>query len=536
MKSHFDDFGDMYIEGVNKTEVIMLKTLLNSDLSKKKISILIFVTFAFYLFPFSFLHAQDTLEEIVTWEIPGEVIFRCVNLNSDGSDLNNDGYDDFIHWYPGDPYRFQFFMGNEIPDTTYNFEIEVPFGSDAISWGGDLNDDGYKDIVYSVCTNSFDPGDVYICFGGEEIDLDPEIILQGEDYIPDPTGLNYKGFNGGYDFNGDGFDDLLTWGEGPSYNWNGLVQIFLGGEELSTTPDFQIQGNVLDEFGRFRAVGDINGDGFDDLIVSRDETMSDPVFLEVYLGGIEIDTIPDFVSDETFILGGTHKIGYAKGDINNDGFEDVIISPVGIFLGNQNCILNLDYTLSGYLEYTNINNDEYEDILYYNSGTGIINILYGSDSFDTNPDIIHNANKYFCNIGDFNNDGEDEILLNDGDHPTIVNSATLYGLSGGSSTNEEISLVKYILTNHPNPFKPSGAGRSSGTTISYDLSVTIANPVIEIFNIKGEKIRTFNCQNQMPIIWDGTDNFQNQVSSGIYLYRIKTDEGVLLSKKMLLLK
>jgi len=68
------------------------------------------------------------------------------------------------------------------------------------------------------------------------------------------------------------------------------------------------------------------------------------------------------------------------------------------------------------------------------------------------------------------------------------------------------------------------------------LPVNIANPVIEIFNIKGEKIRTYNCQNQMPIIWNGTDNYQNQVSSGVYLYRIKTDEGILLSKKMLLLK
>jgi hypothetical protein len=159
----------------------------------------------------------------------------------------------------------------------------------------------------------------------------------------------------------------------------------------------------------------------------------------------------------------------------------------------------------------------------------MLNILYGSCNFDTIPDIIHDANGNICNVGDFNNDGEDEFLLNDGEHPTVSNSATMYGLPGGSSADEEISIIKYKLINYPNPFNPV-------TTISYNLPVNVTNPVIDIFNIKGEKIRTFNCQNQMPIIWDGTDNYQNQVSSGVYLYRLISDEGVLISKKMLLLK
>jgi hypothetical protein len=130
-------------------------------------------------------------------------------------------------------------------------------------------------------------------------------------------------------------------------------------------------------------------------------------------------------------------------------------------------------------------------------------------------------------LGDFNGDNEDEILINTGDSE---NTATMYGLPGGNSIdNYDLGITNYKLQNYPNPFNPV-------TTISFNLPVTIANPVIEIFNIKGKKIRTFNCQNQIPIIWDGTDNRQNQVSSGIYLYRLKYDESVLQSKKMLLLK
>jgi hypothetical protein len=497
------------------------------------------IVFICFIVLFIGLCAQDTLEEIVTWEVNEGEQFRCRNLNSGGSDLNNDGYDDFIHWYPTSPYKFQFYMGSSSPSDTFDFEVEVPFGSGSISWGGDLNNDGYKDIVYTVCTAAYDPGDIYICYGGEdEIDLEPDLILQGEDYVPDPYNLNYKGFNGGHDFNNDGYDDLLTWGSGPSLWWNGLVQIFLGGEELSTTPDFQIQGNIEDEFGRSRAVGDINGDGYDDLIVSRNETMSGPVFFEVYLGGETIDTNPDFITSESYNILPNWKADYAKGDVNGDGYDDLLIYHVGIFLGNQNGTINLDFPLSGYFEYLNINNDNYEDILYYNSG--ILNILYGSDSFDTNPDITINANMYFCNLGDFNNDGQDEILLNDGQHPEIINSATMYGLPGGNDNeNNEVGLPTLHLTNYPNPFNPS-------TTISYKLPANVANPIIEIFNIKGERIRELKIKNLSATVdsqckvgtstWDGTDQAQNKVSSGVYLYRIKSDEGVLISKKMLLLK
>jgi hypothetical protein len=93
----------------------------------------------------------------------------------------------------------------------------------------------------------------------------------------------------------------------------------------------------------------------------------------------------------------------------------------------------------------------------------------------------------------------------------------------------ELSKPTNNISNFPNPFNPE-------TTISFNLTHNIENARIEIFNVKGEKIKVINCQNQTPIIWDGTDNNRNPVSSGVYLYRIKTDEGVSISKKMLLLK
>ena len=87
-----------------------------------------------------------------------------------------------------------------------------------------------------------------------------------------------------------------------------------------------------------------------------------------------------------------------------------------------------------------------------------------------------------------------------------------------------------ILKNFPNPFNPM-------TTISFDLPINITNPIIEIFNVKGEKIRQYSISDSKSfIIWDGTDSYQNQVSSGVYLYRLKSNNGISISKKMLLLK
>ena len=106
--------------------------------------------------------------------------------------------------------------------------------------------------------------------------------------------------------------------------------------------------------------------------------------------------------------------------------------------------------------------------------------------------------------------------------------------------NEEFIIYnkKFKLSNYPNPFNPANAGtvRNSGTTISYELPVNVENAIIEIFNIKGEKVRTFNCQNQKSITWDGTDQHRKPVASGVYLCIIKADDVMSKPKKMILLR
>ena len=86
------------------------------------------------------------------------------------------------------------------------------------------------------------------------------------------------------------------------------------------------------------------------------------------------------------------------------------------------------------------------------------------------------------------------------------------------------------LFNYPNPFNPT-------TTISFNLSTeNTENTELYIYNLRGQQIRQFSIfNNQSSIIWDGTDQMNQPVSSGIYFYKLRS--GTYTStKKMLLMK
>lgn len=113
-----------------------------------------------------------------------------------------------------------------------------------------------------------------------------------------------------------------------------------------------------------------------------------------------------------------------------------------------------------------------------------------------------------------------------------------YGPNFSPTDNEELPEVDFVrLRNYPNPFMP-GSNRSSGTNIAFSLPVTQTSQ-LTIYNIKGQKIRTL-IDEDLPagdhsIYWDGKDFQNHKVGSGVYFYRLKTDNYD-ISRKMLILK
>jgi len=111
------------------------------------------------------------------------------------------------------------------------------------------------------------------------------------------------------------------------------------------------------------------------------------------------------------------------------------------------------------------------------------------------------------------------------------------------SIDDENEFVNdhFELANYPNPF-------NSSTTISFQISNEQNQQdeqiKIDIYNIKGQKVRTLECVNDVDAkateslyskTWNGTDENNKPVSSGIYFYRLKTD-GFSQTKKMILTK
>ncbi|MCL1827585.1 MAG: T9SS type A sorting domain-containing protein [Candidatus Cloacimonetes bacterium] len=61
---------------------------------------------------------------------------------------------------------------------------------------------------------------------------------------------------------------------------------------------------------------------------------------------------------------------------------------------------------------------------------------------------------------------------------------------------------------------------------------------IDIFNIKGQKIRSLGKDYQQAgkhsIVWNGLDDSGNAVSSGVYFYRLKTEDTTSIKRMMLM--
>jgi len=98
------------------------------------------------------------------------------------------------------------------------------------------------------------------------------------------------------------------------------------------------------------------------------------------------------------------------------------------------------------------------------------------------------------------------------------------------NTDDDIASLE-MLGNYPNPFNPT-------TTIYFSLE---EDEYIElsVYNLKGQLVNNLVsgdfAQGRHDIIWNGEDEHGNMLSSGIYLYKLQTDNNI-FTRRMLLLK
>jgi len=443
-------------------------------------------------------------------------------------DINGDGYEDFAvgaPYYPEwtDTGRVYIYLGSENFDLNPDLVVENPGEVKWFGWSAcglrDVNHDGYDEFLVGAWGHG-----VFLYFGGDPPDHVPDRIYQEPAY----------GYGSGLasgDVNNDGFSDFAARGDGRIY-------VYLGSEVIDTLADFELIGRQVGMDGI--AIGDINGDDYDDIVASATKEPNDYETL-LYFGRDSLHSEPDLSFNTIFVRGGV-------GDVNGDGYADIIAWYRLYFGGEEvdttNYLILPKAKTSGTVGM--INKDRYGDIIARNSSpSGFwsqVHIYLGGSE----PDSIDDWSSFRTsdNLGysiaavDLNSDGVDEFLLGDPYYLDDSRRGATYVYSG-DTTALGVDGIDWTLPdgivlkqNYPNPF-------NTRTVIEFSVPGLYVSSSLKIYNSCGRLVKTLL---EMPLIsgryhyvWDGTNDQDERVSSGVYFMILKT-EDVQEARKALLIK
>jgi hypothetical protein len=115
--------------------------------------------------------------------------------------------------------------------------------------------------------------------------------------------------------------------------------------------------------------------------------------------------------------------------------------------------------------------------------------------------------------------------------PKIIPGSLYYGITSGVESSDGLPSEYLLEQNYPNPFNPI-------TQISFDMP-SAGNVNIEVYNLLGQKINTlvsgYKDVGHYTVTWNATDESGQPVPSGVYFYRLTTDNRS-ETKRMMLLK
>lgn len=220
-------------------------------------------------------------------------------------------------------------------DLVFSGENPGDYFTIAVVSQGDLNGDSFEDLLITASrynSGSDKYGRAYLYYGKSDLSsLSADLVLNGEDANAQ---LGQDAFFD--DINGDGFDDMVIGAWGYKNN-QGRVYLYYGKKGgINARPDkiFEAESGFADsEFGFRTVLGDVDNDGCADLAVYADNyggNAAGRVYLYYGAPGTSMDTTCDFVFDGAG--GKLDNFGRSMiigEDINGDGYGDLVIGSLG---------------------------------------------------------------------------------------------------------------------------------------------------------------------------------------------------------------
>ncbi|KQC06674.1 MAG: hypothetical protein APR54_06935 [Candidatus Cloacimonas sp. SDB] len=468
------------------------------------------------------------------------IFFLCTTLNTidytispnaytiQSGDFDNDGHNEIVvgHNYNEGVLTFIDNSGNAHLEI---IDVISSNGAVTVSALGNLDNENGIDIVSSFQENSE---------GTEQLKVFYNFDIGNPYYYDTNDFIDFFNFSSG-DFDNDNDNDIVvsSHSTGSDNLWG--IMYNMGNREFTDPVWYECPSQAPNaHFTKF-ICKDLDNNWYDDIIAFS--------FANTYIyyfdhSGFSVDSLNYEVVAS----------GIAVDDFDNDNDYDIIVVHWPIMtqdnlkiyenIGNQEFYLHTYYIEDLWAEpkSCDLNNDGLIDILtvgdeikkYFNEG----NLNFSSSYIQDYPDYGESSVNF--TLSDLDGNSIDDLAIIR--YGISENNLTILFNNGeGEFVEDPVGCDEFEIKNlakqfsvFPNPFNPS-------TEISFSVEED-SHIKVSIYNTKGQLIKNFEEEfynvGDYSITWNGKDNSDNDIPSGIYLINLLINDRYQLAKKCVLLK